>query len=72
MASANLKITHVVGIMFLLDNTMLTPPFTLSSDFPQQCGPGKGLDSHQESRRKTGIDFRKSTHGQGHFHSGDK
>ena len=58
--------------MFLLDNTVPTPPFTLSSDFPQQCGPGKGWDSHQESGRKIGIDFRESAHGQGHFHSGDK
>ena len=72
MASANLKITHVVGITFLLDNTMITPPFTLSSDFPQQCGPGKGLDSRRESRRKIGIDFGESTHGQGRFHSGHK
>lgn len=71
-ASANLKITQVFGIMFLLDKTMLNLPLSLSSDFPRQCGLWSGLESHQETRRKTGIDFRRSTHGQRHFHSGDK
>lgn len=47
MASANLKITHVVGIMFLPDKTMLNPPFSLSSDLPRQCGLWSGLESHQ-------------------------
>ena len=49
MASANLKITHVVGIMFLLDKTTLNPPFSLSSDLPRQCGLRSGLESHQET-----------------------
>lgn len=38
---------------------------SLSSDLPRQCGLWSGLEVTSGNRRKTGIDFRRSTLGSG-------